>query len=665
MGLLGQIKSCYCKLNGRVSALENQTDLDNQVLTNNDVAGVTQSITISNGNTIPISHPDGGCANTRGTRAAILALRNSGSLVPGCHYVVTDPSADGNLDVQEILLHATDVNVLGMQADILTSHDTLAWEGTYDIDANNVLEVTDNLENNVTENSSILTFPFGVATVTANTVEGGTLNHTGGTVNGNEIGTDAIVNVSAGNFIENSVSPEANVTSSGNTQRNVFSGESNTTITAGDFLENKVGTDATVNSSTTGDVDNNIFEQLSNTTITGGNVDATTVKTDANLTQSAGATYAVEIGQSSNLTNSGASFSDSTIAEDSTVNLISGTQYENRYGNSVTYNQVGTGYARYSVFEGNNQIDVGNVNFSNVQVYNTRVNTTGSTGTISNTTINNSLLSSLTNIDTLSITNSEFNSYATVTGNNADRLVIDRTTVSDNGRILTVAGSELEISYSNVNAYGYIQVSNANADLRVRYSEVSSLGYISDQTTTVGRNLVERVEVSSSGSIRFTGTTTGGRVYYSNVSSGATIYQNSCVNCYHYYCESTSLSQVYMQGKRNGRFYYCSADSYSYIRSLRGAGQPIFYYCSASSRGFIEEFDATARIRFYAVRAESQSIARASGTAAASNLYYSSFTAYYYFLGVLTGGTRSALHGYGRQNFSGMPATNGAATRNW
>lgn len=640
MGLLGQIKSCYCKLSSRVDALQVQVDSNSQTTSSR-------------------------CPEPRNTRAAILALRNSGSLVPGCHYIVTDPSADGNLDVQEVLLHATDVGVLGMQADILTSHDTSAWEGTYDIDANNVLEVTDNLENNVTENSSILTFPFGVALVADNTVEGGTLNYTGGSVLGNEIGTDAIVNVSGGNFTENVVSPEANVTSSGNTQRNIFSSESNTTISAGDFLENKVGTDATVNSSTTGDVDNNIFEQLSNATISAGNFDASTVKTDGTVVQSGGSTYAIEVGERGNYNNTGATFSDSTIAEDATVNLISGSQYENRYGNSVIYNQVGTGYARYSVFEGNTQVDVGDVNFSNVQVYNSRVNTTDSTGSISNSTLDNSQLNSLRGIDTLTITNSEFNSLANVTAVNASRLVIDRSTISDNGRILMVANSELEVTYSNVSAYGYIQTSNANADMRVRYSEVSSLGYISDQTTTVGRNFVERVEVTSNANIRFLGTTTGGRIYYSTAKSGATIYQRSCTNCYNYYCDASALSQMYQEGKTNGRFYYCSIDSYSFMRAVNGAGQTIFYYCSASSRGFVEEFNSTARTRFYSVRAESQSIARASNTAVNSNLYYSSFTAYYYLLAVLTGGTRSALHGYGRQNFNGMPASNGAAVRNW
>ena len=41
----------------RLCALETNTDSDQQTLINNDVAGVTTSITISNGNTIPINHP--------------------------------------------------------------------------------------------------------------------------------------------------------------------------------------------------------------------------------------------------------------------------------------------------------------------------------------------------------------------------------------------------------------------------------------------------------------------------------------------------------------------------------------------------------------------------------------------------------------------------------
>ena len=41
----------------RLCALEAATDLDEQTLTNNDAGGVTTSISISNGNTIPINHP--------------------------------------------------------------------------------------------------------------------------------------------------------------------------------------------------------------------------------------------------------------------------------------------------------------------------------------------------------------------------------------------------------------------------------------------------------------------------------------------------------------------------------------------------------------------------------------------------------------------------------
>ena len=55
-----KLKDCqdFKDLQAQVDALNSGPDLDEQVLSTTEVSGVTTEITISNGNTIPINHPD-------------------------------------------------------------------------------------------------------------------------------------------------------------------------------------------------------------------------------------------------------------------------------------------------------------------------------------------------------------------------------------------------------------------------------------------------------------------------------------------------------------------------------------------------------------------------------------------------------------------------------
>lgn len=564
------------------------------------------------------------------TRAALIALRNAGSLNKDCHYVITNPSADGTLDVQEIILHAVNENTLSQQAGIMTSHDNTAWQGVYDIDQDNVLEVTDNLENKVISNTSILVFPFGVTSVTHNVVHSEALiNYTAGTVTSNTFGNNSNTTIGGGTFTQNVIESDANVNSSGTSVvRNHFEASSNTTITSGDFVENRVESDATVNSSTTGDVDNNHFSSLSITSVSGAaNVDTVTIKQNANLTISGG------------------SLSDTSIQEDAQVILISGSHYENVFGASTIFTQIGTGYIRYSTIEGTTTWTNGDVNISNVNSYVSTVDTTGSAGAISNSTFSRAYMQNLQNIPSLTITDSTVTDYGTVQTNGATRIYLYRSHIKSGGRVLVSANSRIDASYTTVSDYGYLQSTANGGFLTANYCDVSSYGYI--RNTTVNTHIAERCHVSSQSNIRFDGTANNCRVYYSNATGGGSIYHSGSSNAsYIYYANADSLGQIYTQNSTDARMYYCSATSYGYVRSLNcTSGTHYMYYCNGTARGYVQMNNAGGRM--YAVNASSQSIVEKRG--AGGNIYYSNFDAYFYAYITRTTGTSSGLFGMGRR----------------
>lgn len=144
------------------------------------------------------------------TRAALRSLRTAWNLKTECHYIITNPNAQGTLTAESIILHAVDANTLSMQAWIKTSHDTLAWNWTYDIDADDVLEITDNLDNHVKHNVSIINFPWGVASVYDNTVIGGRIvDGWAARISWNKVWISAVLTVNGGSSYNNTLEENA------------------------------------------------------------------------------------------------------------------------------------------------------------------------------------------------------------------------------------------------------------------------------------------------------------------------------------------------------------------------------------------------------------------------------------------------------------------------
>jgi len=508
------------------------------------------------------------------TRGALLSLRNSSSLEKDCHYVITDYDR-GTVGSTTILLHAVEPDSLSMNVHVQTTHDNVAWTGTYNIDTNRMESLHDNIGNDVFGTTSVDTFPWGNTNVEENEVREGRLNYTAGTFRENYIGSATTVNLISGNMTGNRMEQSAVITVNGN-----------------------------------------------------------------------------------------ATFNQNVVNNDSTVSVTSGSNYHNTFDSSVAYTQVGTGYTRYCKYGSNSTVTIGNTNMSNVSLFYTNAfNTSGSTGTISNSVFDGTYTSLLKNIPNLVISESTFGGRTHILADNAARLRLYRCSGDSAGRYLVSANATLVANYSRVSNYGYIQVTNGT--LNADYCSSSELGYISHQST--GVNSVNRSSATTQGNIRFLNDVTGGRIYYSKASSGASIYQSGfSENCYQYYCEASSLSQMYIQNAIDARHYYNDADSLSYIRTYgNNTGQSIIYYSSARARGFIEHNSITSRQRFYGLSAEGQSIIRQTGGAVNANTYYSTAHAYYYMLLTNSGTTRYGLHGYGRQTFNGQPATNGTGTRNW
>ncbi len=559
-------------------------------------------------------------------RTALLALRNGSSLQTECHYVITDYNR-GTVGASEILLHAINANTLSMDAHVATGFDAVAWDGRYDIDTNRITELDDNLGNEVSGQELVDTFPWGNTSLQDNVIdEGASFTYTGGT------------------FIDNRIETAANVrVTGGNVQRNSFRANSNTTVSAGDFLENEVQTDATVTTSTTGDVDNNVFGQNSTVTITGGNVDGTTVGSVSRLTVSGGTTRDNTIESRSDLRVNGGSVYENHIESNSLVNLVGGSSF---YRNTVS---------------NESSLTIGNHFAIESEFSRASVNTTGSGGQgfrysrLQRATVN------ATNVPTFQLVSSDLSANSQISANSATRMVANYLVMNGYGRVLVSPSRQLDIQYTGIRDYAYVQV--ANGRMYVNYSTLSGVSYIQNNST--GTNRVDSVTVLSRSNVRFLGTSTGNRVYYSEVTSGSTIYTTgSARNCYFYYNEVTSSSQMYANNSVNCRIYYNTASGNSQLYSQNVTGTHYMYYNAMAGHGYIR-FENAPGGRIYAVHVGGQGLLRFRPANGNGRIYYSSFDAYYYLYADAWTLTRSGLHGHGRRTYTVTNPPNGTFEQNF
>jgi len=608
---------------------------------------VTSIFKYEGGAGVWVEEPSGGftCPNPM-TFGQLRALRNSGSLNKDCHYVVTNYNR-GTVGTATILLHAVDEQTLSQDVHVLTTFDNVAWHGRYDIDANRLEYLADNIGNEVSGRGQVDVFPWGVAAVNENRVFEADFRYTAGTVTGNTIESDAVVRVNGGSFIDNKVMPEANVVSEGNTQRNTFDTESNVTITAGDFRENKVGADSIVAMNSTADFDQNVIMAAANVTVNG----------DANFDNN-------EVASAANIIITDGNFTNNNVHSDATINQTAGNVYSNEFGNTSNTRFLNNRQYYRNVFSRTNVAVFGDHNVHENEFAFSNINTTGSTGSgiryckfldsRSNT--------AMQNIGTLDIAYVTISNNSQINANNALRVFLRYVTLENFGRLLVSAGARLDCQYSGFRDYSYAQV--LGGVMFVNYSSFRGVSY-AQNAATAGTNRIDRVNVSSNSRIRFLNTVNECRVYYSTVSDGSLIeHRGTSTGCYFYYCNVDSTSNMYTNNSVNLRGYYNKASGNSSMYSQNVTGTHYMYYNALNGHGYIWFQNATGG-RIYAVSCHGQGLLRFRGSNGAGRIYYSSFTAYYYLYAENWTLVRFALHGYGRRTYTVTNPPNGTFTQNF
>lgn len=480
------------------------------------ILGILSFATIAqtNNSYTPPTIADSSCV-IRNTRAAIRALRTAGNLDVGCHYVITDPSADGNLDVQEVILHAVNANTLGTSADIYTSHYASAYSGVYDIDQDDVLQVTDHNENEVTTNNSILSFPFGVNTVRDNVVSGNAiLNYTGGTVDQNTLKANSNTTVSGGTFSENTVGEDATVT-----------------ITSGSNYENVFGASTVYNQVGTGYIRYSTIEGTN--TWTNGNTNISNVESynsTVNTTGSAG-------------TISNSLFNRAYLQNMQNIASLTITDFD-----ITSYGQVSAnGATRLYLYRGSNNgsriLTTGasrlDASYTNLQGYSYLQSTNGSDFRVSYAELTSGgYARNITgNLNYLSRVNIESNSNMRFDGSaNNCRIYYSSAvagatiyhTGTSNGcyiyngsadgasQIYTTGSTNARIYYSTANSRGRIYSQNNTATHYIYYCHAAASGYVFMINNT-GSMRMYSISASSQSIARLQNSTANGNWYYSSV----------------------------------------------------------------------------------------------------------------------------------------------------
>lgn len=128
----------------------------------------------------------GGCTETIASRATIVALRNSGALVPGCTYTANDISWVSAAGISDFTATATAPDALSstgyFESPTLNSGEP--WEGEMDWDNGRIYYLKDSVtrENTVWGDTEVQTFPWSTTTVTRTTVIHSSFVFTSGTV---------------------------------------------------------------------------------------------------------------------------------------------------------------------------------------------------------------------------------------------------------------------------------------------------------------------------------------------------------------------------------------------------------------------------------------------------------------------------------------------------
>jgi len=348
-------------------------------------------------------------------------------------------------------------------------------------------------------------------------------------------------------------------------------------------------------------------------------------------------------------------FRQNKLGENARVTLVAGTMQRNEITSNANVTQNGTGRIEDCLIS-NSNITNQNVNFYDNQVVTlSQINTSGSAGIIQYCTFDFGNALALQNIASLTIYYSKLsNARYLLTG--AQSINIRYTEVHTYGYIQTSGTATLLCYYNTVGDLGYIRCLNGG-NLNVQRSAFISNGYLDHNcgaNATVNR--VYRCHADSVGGFRFLGTASNNRFYNCRASSGSyQRFENDSTGCYAYNCSTDSSGYTRLAGCTNLRFYYNDARANGFFYIFNTDATNYIYYCSMTARGAMDNRDMAVNARCFALHGSG--LGRFNLRNHAGNIYYSSVTAYYYLQGgKATGNTLQAFHGYGRQSYT-MPTT--------
>ena len=420
------------------------------------------------------------------TRSQALAERPDG----GVHYLITDQSF-GRLGAVNILMHAG-LNEAGVYdysqaVSVYTTFDNTAWTGVYDIDANQITFLQDNLGNRVYGFNQVNNFDWGNALFTNNTVEqghnlittdnttvlslannrfhkNGTTNLTGftGTVHNNEIVGVITATNTTGTISSNTIN--CTLTLSG--ANNVIS---NSTMLAGYSLQFTTTGSVSIRNTT---IQRDITCNAGNMTIVGG------IYTGQSSVRQTGATTTNLYG----CTVDGYGFIRITKAVG--TNNIYGLRLSGQGQYRLLTLATGTHNSYY------NTIDSGEVSINstggetmqyNSITSNSRVLTTGDTTGLfmDYNSINGGCLCQILNSPNTTIQNVSQNSYGSLLFQNN-------------------TGTQ-RLYYTNIDSHGQWLVQNNAGTINDYYNNISSLSYMSRSTLVGQTGLVQRCSGDSAG----------------------------------------------------------------------------------------------------------------------------------------------------------------------
>ena len=467
------------------------------------------------------------------TRAQLISLRNSSSLMKDCHYVITDYNR-GNVGAAEIELHAVDENTLSMMVSVATTFDNVAWQGTYDIDVNRLESLHDNLGNDVYGQNSVDGFPWGVTAVTENELREGILNYTTGTFRENRIGSESTVNMiggsATGNIFEQNVSVRL---TSGIFNQNTVQNDSNVTILSGTNIHNKFGSSVTYNQVGTGYI--RYSDLGGNTTFTNGDTNVSDLRSfSSSNIDTTGSTGSITRTTMDGVNASSMRRVDNLIIQECSFGARTHIQIDNA-ARVRLYRSGGSGAGRYLVSANReltaNYCTVNNHGYIQVtqgELIANYCNTSG-LGYISHQS------SGVNNVDRLEV-NSQANVrflnsvtggriyYSTASSGgsmyqsgNSTNCYIYYSSVSNIGQYYIQNGKDARHYYNDADSRGYIRnYGNSNEQSIMYYCKAYASGFV-DHDTLTSRCRYYAVTAGSQSIIRQTGGAVASNCYYSEV----------------------------------------------------------------------------------------------------------------------------------------------------